>query len=201
MPSPYAAIGRRATRRRSTRPSMYFRNSQARRDLPMPAGPMTLTRRGRPSRPVAWKRSLSWRSSSSRPTNGASSASDRPTPPRCATTRRARHAGTGLTLPLRTWSPAGSKTIAPAAARWVASPTSTVEGGATLCSRLAVLTMSPLTMPWLVAPRVTAASPVRTPARTSMPGPGRGPRPPARGRRGRHARRRPRGRSGRPRAP
>ena len=47
----------------------------------MPAGPMTQTSRGRPSRPVAWKRSLSRRSSSSRPTNGASSASDRPTPP------------------------------------------------------------------------------------------------------------------------
>ena len=29
---------------------MYLRNSQARRDLPIPAGPMTLTRRGRPSR-------------------------------------------------------------------------------------------------------------------------------------------------------
>ena len=35
----------------------------------------------------------------------------------------------------------------------------------------AVLTMSPATMPWLVAPMVTAASPVRMPARAWMPGP------------------------------
>ena len=33
-----------------------------------------------------------------------------------------------------------------------------------------MLTMSPATMPWLVAPSVTAASPVRTPARAWMPG-------------------------------
>ena len=60
--------------------------------------------------------------------------------------------------------------MAPPAARWVASPTRTVDGGATLWSRLAVLTMSPATIPWSVAPRVTAASPVRIPTRTSMPG-------------------------------
>jgi hypothetical protein len=83
----------------------------------------------------------------------------------------ARHAGTGLTLPLRTWSPAASKTIALPAARKVASPTSTVDGGAAAWSRLAVLTMSPATIPWLVAPRVTAASPARMPTRTSIPGP------------------------------
>ena len=34
-----------------------------------------------------------------------------------------------------------------------------------------MLTRSPATMPWLVAPRVTAASPVSTPARAWMPGP------------------------------
>ena len=69
--------GRRATRRSRPAPSMYLRNSQARRVLPIPAGPMTETRRARFSRPVAWNRSLSRRSSSSRPTNGASSASER----------------------------------------------------------------------------------------------------------------------------
>ena len=53
----------------------------------------------------------------------------------------------------------------------VASPTRTVPGGATDCSRAAVLTRSPATMPWFVAPRVTAASPVSTPARAWMPGP------------------------------
>ena len=66
----------------------------------MPAGPTIDTSRGRPSREVAWYRSLSIRSSSSRPTNGASSASLRFRPPTSATTRRATHAGTGATLPL-----------------------------------------------------------------------------------------------------
>ena len=47
----------------------------------------------------------------------------------------------------------------------VASPTSTVPGAAADWRRLAVLTMSPATIPWLVAPIVTAASPVKTPAR------------------------------------
>ena len=47
----------------------------------------------------------------------------------------------------------------------VVSPTSTVPGGATLWRRDAVLTRSPATIPWSTAPRVTAASPVSTPAR------------------------------------
>ena len=120
--------------------------------MPIPAGPMTLTRRGRRSRLVAAYRSLSARSSSSRPTKGASRASLRLRPPRPATTRRARQAGTGLALPRRTWSPAGSKAIAREAARQVASPTSTVPAAATDWSRDAVLTRSPATIPWLVAP-------------------------------------------------
>ncbi len=71
---------RRASGRDATRPSRpgrrgTSRNSQASRLLPIPPGPMSETRRGRCSRPVAWNRSLSRRSSSSRPTNGASSAS------------------------------------------------------------------------------------------------------------------------------
>ncbi len=150
---------------------MYLRNSQASRDLPMPPAPITLISRGRPSRVVAWNRSLSSRSSSSRPTNGASSVSARPTPPRWATTRTARDAGTGLALPLSAWSDVASKTIALPAAWRVASPTSTVDGAAAPWRRLAMLTMSPVTMPWFVAPSVTAASPVWIPARTSSPGP------------------------------
>ena len=54
---------------------MYFWSSQARRVLPIPPGPATETSRTRRSRPVAWNRSLSRRSSSSRPTNGASRVS------------------------------------------------------------------------------------------------------------------------------
>ena len=70
--------------------------------------------------------------------------------------------------------PASSKAIAPAVARWVASPTSTTPGGATDCSRLAVFTRSPATIPWFVAPSVTVASPVSTPARASRPRPSHG---------------------------
>jgi hypothetical protein len=61
--------------------------------------------------------------------------------------------------------------IAALEARIVASPTRTAPGGATAWRRAAVLTRSPATSPWKAAPRVTAASPVRTPQRTSMPGP------------------------------
>ena len=50
-------------------------------------------------------------------------------PPRSATTRRARQAGTGAALPLSACSPAASKAIARDAARSVASPTRTVPGG------------------------------------------------------------------------
>ena len=172
MPSPYAGERPLCHQTVSTRPSMYFE------ELPAPGGladarradDATQTRR-RFSRPVAWKRSLSRRSSSSRPTNGASSASARLRPPRSATTRRARHAGTGACLPLSTCSPAASKAIAAArrALGRLADEHACPEAP-TLWSRLAVLTRSPATMPWLVAPSVTAASPVRTPARAWMPG-------------------------------
>ena len=140
---------------------MNFSSSQARRLLPMPPGPVMDTSRVRRSRPVVPIRSLSRRSSSSRPTNGGSGRSERPLPPRCATTRSARYAGTGAALPLSACSPASSNAIAALAARIVASPTSTVPGWATPWSRAAVLTRSPATIPWFVAPSVTAASPVR----------------------------------------
>ena len=51
------------------------------------------------------------------------------------------------------WSVWRSKAMALEAARNVASPTSTQPGAAAVCSRAAVLTMSPATMPWLVAPQ------------------------------------------------
>ena len=152
---------------------MYLVSSRAIRLLPTPGTPVIDTRRGRLSRAVARTTSRSSRNSSSRPTNGASSWSVRPRPPRSATIRMARNAGTGATLPLSTWSPAGSKAMAEFAACSVCSPTRTVPGAATLWRRDAVLTMSPATRPWLVAPTVTAASPVRTPARAWMPGPER----------------------------
>ena len=50
-------------------------------------------------------------------------------------------------------------------------PPGPCRGRRPIWSRLAVLTMSPATIPWSVAPSVTAASPVSTPTRTSIPGP------------------------------
>src|SRR4051812_19174868 len=132
---------------------------------------MSETSRGRRSAPVARWKSLSIRSSGARPTNGASSCSIRPEPPRRATTRSARYAGTGAALPFSTCSPAGSKAIASAAAWYVVSPTRTIPGWATDWSRDAVLTRSPATIPWFVAPSVTAASPVSTPARNRSSAP------------------------------
>ena len=155
----------------SRTPSTYFRNSQPSLLLPMPAAPITLTRRTRFSRPVAWKSSFRSRISSSRPTKGASSASERPRPPRSATTRMARQAASGADFPFMSRSPADSNAIAALEARMVGSSTRTDPGSATDWSLDAVLTRSPATMPWFVAPSVTAASPVRMPARAWIPGP------------------------------
>ena len=55
-----------------------FCSSHIRRDLPMPATPMTCSRRGRLSRPVACSSSSASRSSASRPPNGGSGALPRP---------------------------------------------------------------------------------------------------------------------------
>ena len=82
----------------------------------MPPMPITETTRTLPSRPVACRTSLRVRSSSARPTNGGSIAI-RFWPWRSATTRSARQAGTCCSLPFRVSAPAGSKAIAPAAAR------------------------------------------------------------------------------------
>ena len=86
-----------------------------------------------------------------------------------ATTRNARHAGTGDALPLRTCSPAGSNAMALVGRAFLPRPRAHLWGGATDCSLLAVLTRSPATMPSPVAPIVTAASPVKTPARAEIP--------------------------------
>ena len=137
MPWPYEGDRPECHQTGSSNPSMYFRNSHASRLLPMPAGPMSDTRRTRRSRTVSWNRSLSIRSSRSRPTNGASSVSERPRPP-----ARPPHAPPATpppgALPLSCCSPTGSNTMAAVAARWVASPTSTVPaarppGAATRC--------------------------------------------------------------------
>ena len=146
---------------------MYFSNSQASRLLPMPAWPTTVTSRGLPLAGGGVEQLLA---AGGAPRRGRRTAARgrlaRARRRAGPTTRSARQAGTGAALPLRSCSPASSKAIASAWPRWRAprrrapSPARPRTGGAT-----AVLTRSPATMPWPVAPTVTAASPVRTPAR------------------------------------
>ena len=87
---------------------MYFSNSHASRDLPIPAIPGDEDELRARSSAEAWKRSLTSCSSRLRPTNGASSPAERIEPPRPATTRRARQSCTGSDLPFISCRPASS---------------------------------------------------------------------------------------------
>ena len=149
---------------------MYFSNSQAVRDLPIPAIPIAETRCAFRSSADAWNSSLTRRSSRSRPTNGGSRPPDFSAPARPAVTRTARQSGIDSAFPFISCEPASAYRIAASVARFVVSPTSTVPGSAADWMREAVLTRSPATIPWPWAPSVTAASPVRTPARAFRPG-------------------------------
>ena len=169
-PSPYDKHRPRCHHTSSTRPSRYFSNSQPSRDLPTPAGPATSTSRGTRRPAAAWNSSLTVRSSASRPVSGASSPSTRCDPPTPASTLVARHNRCGSAFPFSACSPASANPIALPAKRCVAPSVSTVPGPAAACTRAAVFTASPATMPSLVAPKVTATSPVTTPARAARPG-------------------------------
>src|SRR5580693_9192583 len=169
-PSPYDRHRPRCHHMSSTSPSAYFSNSQPSRDLPTPAGPDTSTSRGARRSAAAWNRSLTVRSSTSRPVSGASSPSTRCTPPTADTTRVARHSRAGSALPFSACSLASANPIALPARRCVAASVSTCPGCAADWTRAAVLTASPATMPSPTAPTVTATSPVTTPARAASPG-------------------------------
>ncbi len=73
-------------------------------------------------------------------------------------------------MPFSACSPASANPTALPASRCVAASTSTEPGSAAACTRDAVFTASPATMPSPAAPRVTATSPVTTPARAARPG-------------------------------
>ena len=97
-----------SARTRST-PSRYLKNSHSSLDLPEPASPTTVTRRARRcSRALLEGVEITWASSRSRPTNGASSPAPRRAPPAPATTRNAVHACTACSRPLTMCSPASS---------------------------------------------------------------------------------------------
>ena len=67
-------------------------------------------------------------------------------------------------------SPPSANAIALPVNRWVGTSTSTEPGSAVACTRDAVFTASPATMPSPTARRFTATSPVTTPARAARPG-------------------------------
>ena len=123
---------------------MYFSSSQASRLLPIPAGPVIETRRARRSRPVVREQVLQ-QAELLVATDERRLGQVRRDPGRRAGRRPAAPArpATGACLPLSACSPASSNAMAALAARWVASPTSTVPGWATDWSRAAVLTRSP----------------------------------------------------------
>ena len=137
----------------------------------------------------------------------ASRPSDRPWPPRLATTRRARQAGTGAVLPLSTCSPAASKTMARAGRSLGRLADEDRAGRRDGLQPAGGVDEVAGDHPWPVAPRVTAASPVRTPgagleaAAVGAAVRGRAPRRPGRAPPGRPAPRRPRGRPACPRRP
>ena len=134
------AVGRaaalRATRRVSTRPSRYLRNSHARRLLPMPAGPDDADQPW----PLLPARGLEQVLELAQLLVAADERRLQACRSGCARRARRRRAGRATrgrvpSLPLSSCSPASSNTMAPDAARSVASPTSTVPGGAADWSR------------------------------------------------------------------
>ncbi len=131
----------------SATPSMYLKNSQASRDLPMPAMPVTAP--GGPAGPPCRRgRSLTSRSSRSRPTNGASRPSDFSGPAPAGHHAQRPLELDRLALALEAVLPGilvGDRRLG---GPRVASPTSTVPGSASVWIREAVLTRSPATIPW-----------------------------------------------------
>ena len=106
---------------------MYFSNSHASRLLPMPAWPVTETRRTRRSRAGGVEQVLEQAQLVVAADERRLEPSARPRPPRSATTRSARQPGRRC-LALEHCSPAGSKAIALGGRAGVASPTRTVPG-------------------------------------------------------------------------
>ncbi len=158
-------------------PSVYLSNSQARRDLPTPACPLTVTSRAVPRSAVSCSIAFTSASSVSCPTNPASSPSTRAAPLTPATTRVACQSRSGSAFPLTVNSPASAYAIDACVAPRVTSSTSTVPGSAADWTRDAVFTRSPTTRP-SSGFTIDAACPVTTPARAARPGtPSRSPSP------------------------
>ena len=105
---------------------MYFSNSHESRDLPIPAVPTIDSEAGAAVVRGRVEELLGEPSSRSRPTNGDSTPTERPSPPRFAITRSACQSCTGSAFPFSSRSPAAWYATAASVARRVESPTSTV---------------------------------------------------------------------------
>ena len=145
---------------RST-PSM---NSRARRDLPTPGAPNTVTRCTRLSRTtranVLWSSSIS----SSRPTSGTETTSRRPT---SSATETTRHASTPSGKPRASCAPSGVVTTMRRVRLSTVGPSMISPGWAACCRRAAALIARPVAN--VVSVSSERISPVSIPIRTSRP--------------------------------
>ena len=166
MPSPY---GRQRPTTTVASPSIPPRNSRSSRDLPIPAGPATVTSTHLRRSTARRKRARSDRSSARRPTSGTPApAAKRPpagaSPVTC-------HTRSGRRLPASAAGPWARRRAALPTSLRVWGPIRMPLAGAADCRRAAVLTASPATSPCPPPASPVATSPVLTPIRRSMPTP------------------------------
>ena len=157
MPSPYGT--QRAV---STSAAALCKNSWARRDLPTPAGPLTVTSRHIRSFATLSSSVSSSESSRARPTSGTSTRRGNAVAP--ATVARTRHAATGARFLFAATLGTASSSAAWATSLRVAAPMRISPRAAASSRRFAVLTASPVTSVVVMSPVTT--SPVFTPMRT-----------------------------------
>ena len=151
----------------SSSASVIWKSSATSRLLPMPGTPTSVTSCADCSVRARWKASASMPRSRSRPTSGVRNfcSTSLPKRERAAT---ASQTLTGSDFPFASTEGASWYSIACRVARYVPSPTRIPFTGAALCSRAAVLTTSPETIPspsTARAPSATSATPVLTAVR------------------------------------
>ena len=157
---PYGRHCAIATRASGARVSSRSRNSSRSRDLPVPAGAMTLTRNGRRSSSTRLAASSSCARSPVRPKSGIRTRA------RVAARPASGSARSGARFPFATSSTAGPNAKWPAAALAVREPHMIDHGSASCCNRAAVFTASPVTRKSPELPsRVATTSPVFRPMR------------------------------------
>lgn len=153
--------------------SSHVSNSPSSRDLPIPASPLRVMRWLPSPARTASRAERNWRISSSRPTIRAQSPSrPRPREERKVRGRAVvtRYTWSGSCLPLRRSGGHGSPTKSPLTWRQVPCDTRTPSTGAACSNRLAVLTVSPITVCSPSVPTTpSSAGPVWMPMRMCRP--------------------------------